>query len=196
MINAFPTPILKLDNFINDDQFKTNLIDSIISEEKHKTKTEAYSLKGKNGWHGPDDLCERDDEWSKQLRDYIVTSVNIFISGVGGTPISPDRFKVKCWAMVIRDHDYSSTHTHPNSDISGCFYLKVPKNLPKTEGNLVFIDPRGGARGSKLFGSGALYFAPVEGNMIVFPSWLEHYVQPHETGEDRISIAWNVLVAE
>ena len=196
MINAFGTPILKLDNFITDQNFKTKILEYILNEEKNKTSTEGYSLKGKNGWHSPDNLCEGDNDWSEQLIQYIVDSINYFVYDVGGKPLTKDRLKIKCWAMIIRDHDYSTVHSHPNSDISGCFYLKVPKNLKDTEGNIVFVDPRGGARGSKLFGSGAMVFKPVESTMLVFPSWLDHYVQSHETGDTRVSVAWNAIVLE
>jgi uncharacterized protein (TIGR02466 family) len=196
MINAFPTPILKLDNFVNDELFKETLLSYILEEEKNKSSSEAYSLKGKNGWHSPDNLCDDNQPWSTDLTKYIVDSINYFVFDVGGKPITSERLKIKCWAMVIRDHDYSTVHTHPNSDISGCFYLKVPKNLKETEGNIVFVDPRGGARGSKLFGSGAIVVKPVENTMLVFPSWLDHYVQSHETGDTRVSVAWNVTVLE
>ena len=35
---------------------------------------------------------------------------------------------------------------------------------------------------------------PREGNMIMFLSWLPHFVQPNESGQERISVAFNLMV--
>ena len=31
-----------------------------------------------------------------------------------------------------------------------------------------------------------------EDTLLIFPSWLDHYVEPNESDEDRISISFNV----
>jgi uncharacterized protein (TIGR02466 family) len=33
--------------------------------------------------------------------------------------------------------------------------------------------------------------SPKENNIVLFPSWLEHYVSDNESDEDRISISFN-----
>jgi uncharacterized protein (TIGR02466 family) len=194
MIPTFSTPILNLQKFIDDKEFIQKFTDYILEEERStKTRSEAYSLKGKNGWHGPDDLSTKESPIRDQLNKYILDVVNMYMQQIGSKETYDlENTHLSTWAMVMRSNDYSSTHTHPYSDISGCLYLQVPENMPDSEGNLVLLDPRGGARGSKLFGSSALYFKPSVGNMIVFPSWVDHYVQPHEEGL-RMSIAWNAL---
>ncbi len=32
---------------------------------------------------------------------------------------------------------------------------------------------------------------PSEGLLVLFPCWMEHYVEPHESDEPRITIAFN-----
>jgi Putative 2OG-Fe(II) oxygenase len=77
--------------------------------------------------------------------------------------------------------------------------VKVP---PAMEGGaIVFRDPRGPAvamyetPGIELpwVGSGTgIPFAPATGHLLLFPSWLEHRVEPFAGSGERISIAFNV----
>lgn len=196
MIDAFPTPIYRFSTAQHAEyaSLDSELLQAILLEEQTKERTEAYSLKGRNGWHSPDDLCERDTAWSHRLEDLIYEITSNYLEKIGGTRHSRDQVQVKAWAMVMRDGDYSTVHTHPYADICGCYYLQVPDELPKNEGNIVFLDPRGGARGSRMFGSNSIAVKPEVGLGIVFPNWLEHYVESHFTGGTRVSIAWNYYV--
>ena len=36
------------------------------------------------------------------------------------------------------------------------------------------------------------FFNPTEGRMIVFPSYLYHYVQENKSNQDRISVSFNI----
>ena len=77
-------------------------------------------------------------------------------------------------------------------------YVKVPKN----SGNLILIDPRirrvknRSDRFIKSFDNPfthSMYFLnPSEGKFVIFPSYLEHYVEPNLTQETRISISGNI----
>jgi uncharacterized protein (TIGR02466 family) len=198
VVDAFRTPLFSFD-IPNSAEFNKTVANAILEEEQQrKTRSESFSLKGKNGWHSDADLTMRPDEWSQTLLNAIFQGSTQFMRVVSGNPnhyeLNNNNSRVVCWAMVMREGDYSSVHTHPNSDISGAYYLQIPKDLPDNEGNIVFVDPRGGARGSKLFGSQELRFAPVEGHGWIFPSWIDHYVQSHYTSGTRISISWNLTL--
>jgi hypothetical protein len=67
-------------------------------------------------------------------------------------------------------------------------------------GEIVFRDPRGPAVAMyetpdielPWVGSGTgIPFSPSPGHLFIFPSWLEHRVEPFEGSEERISIAFN-----
>ena len=88
---------------------------------------------------------------------------------------------------------------HPFSLVSAVFYLKVPKN----SGRLVFENPiqqhdyimkPGTVKTYNSINSGYWYAEPKEGDLIMFPSWLRHWVEPSQSDEDRISIAFNIEV--
>ena len=105
-------------------------------------------------------------------------------------------FRVQAWANVHEKGGYNVLHMHPNCLMSGCYYLSVPKN-PSA---IVFRDPRPGPVMTQFNGDGihsatVQGFTPKEGQLFVFPHWLEHGVETNESDELRISIAFNALYA-
>lgn len=102
------------------------------------------------------------------------------------------------WINVNRRHSYNIEHTHPGSIVSGTFYLKVPKD----SGAIVFCRNDGcensweGYSGKrKSVESWSQYsWTPEENQLILFPPWLKHRVDPNITedkDDSRISIAFN-----
>lgn len=91
------------------------------------------------------------------------------------------------WGSMNRHNDYNDLHTHGNSDISGIYYVRTPKNC----GRLVFKDPRPAAEFNSFIyklssTSGDMYqIDPTEGMIIFFPSYLAHMVRPNESKEIR-----------
>ena len=100
------------------------------------------------------------------------------------------------WANINAPGSINITHTHPNCEMSGAYYVKVPKG---DCGSLDFFDPRQ----SMSFGNQYLMSAycgdevnsryPVEGQLWIFPSSLSHCVAPNRTDEDRISVSFNIV---
>ena len=102
-----------------------------------------------------------------------------------------------CWANVNPRGHAHHDHTHPNNVLSGVYYVKTPKH----SGGIVFADPRPQANvlvpsvaERNNFNSNVQRFEPTAGNMIMFPSWLEHMVEPNFSDDKRISIAFNVML--
>lgn len=77
-------------------------------------------------------------------------------------------------------------HIH-GGDISGVFYLKVPEN----SGNIVFVNPAVRSESHRIRIKN-LSVRPDKLALFLFPSWLEHYVEPNRSDEDRISISFNI----
>jgi uncharacterized protein (TIGR02466 family) len=78
--------------------------------------------------------------------------------------------------------------------LSGVYYLTAPQDC----GDIVFRDPRPGALGApfRLFKDDCDHasFTPFAGLMILFPSYLEHFVLPSRSDEDRISISFDLTL--
>jgi uncharacterized protein (TIGR02466 family) len=43
---------------------------------------------------------------------------------------------------------------------------------------------------------GTVHYAPQPGRLVIFPSWIQHYVQPNLSDQDRISISFDVQLTK
>ena len=106
------------------------------------------------------------------------------------------------WANINYPGAYNKQHIHPNSQWSGVYYVKVPKN----SGNLFVEDPRPGpnillprrVKGIPQQLWRVVSYPAIEGQMIMFPAWLTHGVEINESKEKgekgwRVSVSFNFL---
>jgi hypothetical protein len=42
---------------------------------------------------------------------------------------------------------------------------------------------------------GRLLITPEAGKIVVFPSWLQHFVHPNAGDTDRVAVAFNIIIA-
>jgi uncharacterized protein (TIGR02466 family) len=100
------------------------------------------------------------------------------------------------WININQKGNFNYTHNHPGKFFSCVYYVKGGPN----KGNIEFTTPveahaytihnhMVGAHNS--FSGHALAIPPITGELLIFPSWLNHLVRQNETAEDRISIAIN-----
>lgn len=155
------------------------------------------------GWHYAFDLFEREEpvvaEFRACMEDHVRAYLNHFRPPERRRA---DDFRLRGWVNVNRAGDSNNLHCHPGCFVSGTYYVRVPEAM--TGGRLVFRDPRGPAvamyetPGIELpwVGDGVgVRFAPAAGRLLLFPSWLEHSVEPFEGDGERISIAFNASLS-
>ena len=88
-------------------------------------------------------------------------------------------------------------HSHGHNYISGIYYLQTPKN----SGDLVFLDINKLNNDNFKFFEDPNFFSeftisPKEYDLILFFSETIHYVQPNNSDQDRISMAFNINISE
>lgn len=101
-----------------------------------------------------------------------------------------------CWANIGAPGSQHKRHCHPNNYLSGVYYVRVPE-----AGNVIqFDDPRPywqhvapDVTEQTPENSNTITFTVKEGMLIVFPSWLFHYVPKNNSDEQRISISFNAM---
>lgn len=100
-----------------------------------------------------------------------------------------------CWLNVMPRGTAHSFHLHPQSVVSGTYYLKVPKGAP----GLKFEDPRLAhmmAAPSRLPDAepqhrSHIEYPAVAGQLILFESWMRHEVAANLSASERISVSFN-----
>jgi|TARA_R110000787_G_scaffold51695_2_gene122297 uncharacterized protein (TIGR02466 family) len=103
----------------------------------------------------------------------------------------------KPWLNVNRKNHHNITHTHGGNDFSVVYYIEVPEN----SGRLVFENPVLHQRTTTLWydkhdmwNSEFIYVTPQKHNLIIFPSYLPHFVEPNKSKKPRISLACNLSI--
>jgi uncharacterized protein (TIGR02466 family) len=144
----------------------------------------------RGGWNSQDSAVLDQPMFApldQAVRDYCRLALGEM--GAGDMP-----FALQSWINVHDRGGFNFLHMHDGALLSGCFYLRVPPG----SGSLTFRDPRPGVLNSFAKGSGAnackeVNLRPDDGLLVLFPHWLEHYVEPHAGDEARIVIAFNAL---
>jgi len=92
------------------------------------------------------------------------------------------------WFALFKKGNYAHVHNHGDCDIAGVYYFKKSSD----DGSFFFTSPVP-ALDSSCFRTGRVVLNPNEGEIIMFPGWLNHGVETNDTDEDRCSISFNIL---
>jgi uncharacterized protein (TIGR02466 family) len=186
----FPTVLLR--RMMPDAKSKNRRLRKIILQREKEDPGVTQSNVG--GWHSTADLWDWPNSEVRDLCDWVKRAAEEMTASV--MPVQPgDEIRAEpyggAWANVLRDGGYNKVHNHPGSVWSAVYYVASGDPYPDPPGNgaFEFMDPRPG----NVYG-GKEILTPVPGLLMMFPSWLYHYVNPHQGDSERISIAWNLNV--
>ena len=101
------------------------------------------------------------------------------------------------WANVLKKNETHQPHNHSNNFLSGVFYLNADDTMP----GITFQDPRPGAniilprkKMDHINNASLLHYKAKTNRIIMFPSWLVHWVPINLSTNNRISISWNIQI--
>ena len=95
---------------------------------------------------------------------------------------------ISSWFALFKKGNYAHIHNHGDCDIAGVYYFKKSSD----DGSFFFTSPVP-SLDSSCFRTGRVVLNPNEGEIIMFPGWLNHGVETNDTDEDRCSISFNIL---
>ncbi|MCV2351270.1 TIGR02466 family protein [Paucibacter sp. Y2R2-4] len=191
----FFTPLVKF------ELVDANALNRQLLAEAHARRTASAGLARSNidGWHSEDDFFEREEPGSLALRGQIIEAVR-----QATLQLSPhydfNRFGIQAegWINILPPGGMNAPHDHPGWVWSGCYYVHTPDGDGRS-GEIEFIDSRTNLRTLSI--EGAPCFAskfsvrPSAGQLLLFPSYLKHWVAPNRGVEERVSIAFNARFA-
>jgi len=156
------------------------------------------------GWHSDPDFFKWNSPDILALSKRVGEAVYEMTATMCGDEVAKASRSIQItgWANVLGDRGYNRVHNHPEAAWSGVYYVDLGTPDPtasEDSGSLEFIDPRGGATSAglpaKIFGV-QVRVTPQPGLLVLFPSWLHHWVHPVRGGGERISIAFNIQFAK
>jgi uncharacterized protein (TIGR02466 family) len=150
----------------------------------------------RGGWQSKNEQFYFDQSFTKYY-DYMIKHITSSLPFPGVNIIVQNM-----WININKKGNFNTSHDHPQSMISGVFWVKTPNEC----GEIMFESP-------KLFNYAFLYkkchqnlkevnfkrfvkFIPKEGTILLFPADLRHQVEPSQSDEDRISIAFNLWLSD
>ena len=194
--NLFPTNII---TYIWKDAKDLNkeLKEMIFAEAK---KTPSIQSSNMGGYHSPNDLLTWDYPCIKSLLSMIQSMSQIMARNDGLKEGNTVDLSLAAWSNIIQSDHFHAPHRHPNNFWSGVYYIDNgdPDDTVEYNGYFEFLDPRTGANmiTNESLDTPRYQVNPKPGLMIMFPSWLEHYVHPYHGDSKRITIAFNVRVVQ
>ena len=150
------------------------------------------------GQRSYEDIFEDSSEYVKKLLPYVQASITNYLSihianmikVTDGINFDID---VTPWAYLLQVGDFMKPHLHPDGFITGVYYVKLPKETETDEGALVLMAPDTGRslvpHPSTVADS--VTYRPKEGDLLLFPSYIPHYVNPFKNSE-RAVIAFDI----
>jgi tetratricopeptide (TPR) repeat protein len=107
----------------------------------------------------------------------------------------PKRWRLTMWAIVIEAEGFQVPHIHPSGWLSGVYYVTLPEVVHAPDGDrpgwIEFGEPYRDIAHSVQPELKAV--EPEEGLLLMFPSYFYHRTLPFTSGQQRISISFDVV---
>jgi uncharacterized protein (TIGR02466 family) len=181
IMDLFPTPL-----YIN------NIDESLINQQKDYLLnlpkiSNTGNLRSESGYILEYPLFA---ELKKTVNKHIKEYVNIIYPNT-----NIDVYITQSWANYTEPNQYHHKHSHPNSFISGVFYVNAIKNedMIKFYKELPPIYHINYNQANN-YNSGDVAILVETGDLVLFPSNFTHNVPPTTSKETRISISFNTFI--
>lgn len=153
------------------------------------------------GWHSDTDLFNWPVPEVHQLLGWVGKATKSMMAATTRVSEVTGDLDAWAWANVLYDGGYNLPHLHADCMWSGVYYVDIGEadaDVPRC-GMLELMDPRPGIETLKVPGmpySGGFRVQPRDGLLVMFPSWLYHFVRPYHGTRPRISIAFNLRILD
>ncbi len=180
----FPTPIYisKLDRELTNKElsFIDKTKSDVYKNEGNTTSNDNYILNYKA-------FKELKTDLDLRVKDYfekIISSTNT---------ITP--YITQSWLNYTETNQYHHKHAHPNSLVSGVFYINCHEEHDKIKFfNDKYSTIKPEVKDYNIWNSESWWFSVKTGDIILFPSSLTHMVENKQGTNTRISLAFNVFI--
>ena len=190
--NLFPVPIFhyKIENY---KEINKELINYILKlQKKDKIGNNRSNI---GGWHSPNfDLINEKTpiNFINKFKDFLK---KIIVNEFGWEYVPNKQRIVAMWTVINKKNSFNIMHNHQNCYLSAAYYVKKPKR----SGDISFFDPVEAKtyrypekEKGTIYSNQVATIKSEEGDLLVFPSYLYHSVEPNLSDEDRIVISFNI----
>tara|TARA_B100001540_G_scaffold315653_1_gene343453 strand:+ start:18 stop:617 length:600 start_codon:yes stop_codon:yes gene_type:complete len=188
----FSTPIW-INEISNHESINKELKNYIYNQREKNP--EGAKKSNVNGWHSEE--FDLKDENLKNFISEISKNIGNAINDMGWDLETQVVKITSMWSIINNKDAFNEKHHHGNSALSAAYYVKAKQNA----GNIVFFDPRQAnvfhhpaSKEVNNVNAQVQSVTPKAGTLVLFPSYLEHKVNPNLSEDERIVISFNVAL--
>lgn len=130
----------------------------------------------------------------KKIKQFIEYSLKEYFKNIYQPKHDIKPYITQSWCNYTKEGQFHHRHSHPNSFISGVFYVQADKDKDKIhffkEGYDRIKLP---ANNYNIFNSDSWWFSTGTNDLVIFPSNLVHMVE-RVIGKERISLSFNTFL--
>jgi len=182
--SIFPTPVYisKLNRELSEEEL------SFI----HKSKLNFYKNEG--NITTVDNYILNNKEF-KTLKEELDLRIQDYFNKIVCTTNNITPYITQSWLNYTETNQYHHKHAHPNSLVSGVFYIDCDDQFDKIKFfNENYKTIKLEVKEWNLWNSESWWFPVKTGDIIMFPSSLTHMVETKQGDNTRISLAFNVFI--
>ena len=181
----FPTPIYisKLNRELTNKEL--SFID--------KTKLDVYKNEGNTT---SNDNYILNNKLFKDLKTDLDLRVQDYFEKVISPANNITPYITQSWLNYTETNQYHHKHEHPNSLVSGVFYINSDKKFDKIKfyKKDIYQTIKPEIKDWNIWNSESWWFSVKTGDIFLFPSSLTHMVETKEGTNTRISLAFNTFI--
>ena len=130
----------------------------------------------------------------ENLTAYIEKCIDEYFKTIYNPSTDVELRLTQSWLNYSNTNQWHHIHAHPSSFISGCYYVNANPltdmiHFQKSGYRLIEFMPKEW----NLYNSESWSFPVCTGDIVLFPSDLQHKVEPVQGSETRISLAFNTF---
>ena len=184
-VDLYPTSVYCIDVYDakENEEYKKFLID--LSK-----RDKGVSYSNREGYQSDSML------WKEKLFEPLLEKssniVQSIIQNITGKEEVIDVIIRSMWGNVSPKGGYNFMHVHPSAWMSAVYYVQIPND----DSPLTFQDPRPARlmdfQRTSLVNDEYFNHRCKVGELVLFPAWLPHFVNPNTSDDLRISISFNM----
>ena len=186
----FPQPVY----FVNRGSFDYSGLDSTEQKEvteiiEEGVKPNTHNQSTFNSYIFNERLGKLKQFCEQELKRYVKEIIN--------PKYDLELYITQSWINITKPGAAHHVHSHPNSIISGVFYIETEE-----DDKITFVDPSCHLKNLisieredfTIWNSDTWFFPANAGELVLFPSWLRHKVEVNKKATtDRISLSFNTF---
>jgi uncharacterized protein (TIGR02466 family) len=180
--------------------FPTPVFFSSLERKLTPLETKFLNKKEKDTYHNEGNITSNDNYVLNEkpflnLKNELDLKVKEYFDKIICPSNKVKPYITQSWLNYTKRNQYHHKHQHPNSLVSGVFYINADEKLDKIKFFKEDYQPiKLEIKEYNLFNSQSWWFTVKTGDIVLFPSSLTHMVETKEGDNTRVSLAFNVFV--